>query len=191
MRFFPDPNSPALRSLTDEQRFFFVRIIPLAQRIQQQIIAKCEDHGTYDGSNRYIGIYASIIAADILVNSNFGEHPLSKEKFSSRANGNNLNLSLSNHWWEHDHDSILLDGQKYKCYADLHEFGNNQSDEYVYSEEFYDILLTADHAEQVRLLGRRRFHIFSDFPAWENRINHEILRFRLREYDITASYHIS
>lgn len=174
MKFFVDPNDPLLSAHTDEEKVFFVRIVPLAQRIQSQSSLKFEEStGITTG-----GIFASLVIADILVSSEFGNHPLAKDKYAPRIPGNNFNLSESSTWWERDRSCVLIDGLKYKCYRSWEEFVNNQSDEYAYTDMFDSLLQTTDLETQIYLM-----HVHRRAEDWADKVKSTIRDYKLSRFD--------
>lgn len=175
MKFFANTDDPELRSLSEEKRTFFCRALPIAQRIQGQTQLKALDASIRSP----FGVFTSLIAADMIVASDWGAHPLAQPKYAGRISGNNLNLSLSNSWWEKDRPSILINGLKYKCYLSIEEFANNQSDEFAYSGQFDNLLESKDLNYQIGFLSSFRSHI----PNWKFQVQALIPQFKLNEYD--------
>lgn len=174
MRTSLTPADPLLFDLSESQRQFVVRVLPLAQRIQQITHEKAEEFGVDSAA----GILASVAAADMIVQSNWGEHPLSHPMYDKRIFGNNLNLSESNEWWNKDRSSVLTQGIEYKCYESQEEFANNQTDEYVSDARFLPALATSDFRKQLQVLQQIKRR-----ETWNNDCELVINHFKLREFD--------
>lgn len=107
---------------------FFRRICGFARYLQQEIVAKCKDPDFPIVCHR--GVAASVLAAHLLVKSQFGGHPLAQPKyyFNERSweHANNLALiemeSGEEAFWRKRPSILYEDGRIYKAFSSWGEF---------------------------------------------------------------------
>lgn len=140
-------------SLTDTEKEFLTRAVDLSVFIQYQTITKAR---WFRNIQRPVGLKSSVIVADIIHESEWGSHPLSRPRYENKS-ANNLALLTT---WKHYHGpSIKYRGKQYRAYKDTNNFAIDYSD-WVGISGLFDNVLTTSLVEQqieefAKVTGRR------------------------------------
>lgn len=114
-------------TLTEEQNNFILRLGPWVYFLNQQTRLKAK----IIKGVPFIGVYPSVAMAEILVRSQFGDHPASKEKFRGRQS-NNLDLLEVDDSWAGDR--TRHNGATYKMFENWQHFFIHWSDQIVFKK---------------------------------------------------------
>jgi hypothetical protein len=132
--------------LTKQQKDFLVRVVPLAIKIQEWTKAKAN----FMNIPCPRGVLASITISDIILASEWGNHPIAKAEYGTKYS-NNLVLREPDPFWKgktHTHGGV-----KYCAFRDWRDIGIFLSDHYVFSR-LYDLpLLCTKEADQIKALS--------------------------------------
>lgn len=112
--------------LPKAEREFFVQAVAFSHYLYNQIVAKSSFF------NKPIRVNSTQILAEILFKSEFGVHPLCKEKYPEKDGkwSNNLTcLELDGSW---NGKSLKYEGKFYKCFKDWESFAVHWSDMIVF-----------------------------------------------------------
>lgn len=138
-----------VKGLTFQQQDFFDKVIPLGVVIQNWTWSKCLFRNKVSTSN---GIFASILIADMLLSSEWGEHRLAQVDFRGN-NSNNLVLLEGENW---EGKVNLYRGVKYRSYKNWKEFGIDWSDFIVWSDIYNEALICTDVESQAKQYSRSK-----------------------------------
>lgn len=134
------------KSLTKAQQDFLSKLIPLALLIQRWSQAKADFMHVYS----QVGILPSVAIAEIILESNWGEHPVSQAKFQGKYS-NNLTLLQPDINW---HGKVrTFKRKRYKAFSDWHEYAVNYTDYLVFSGYFTNLLSTDQQDIQIECLS--------------------------------------
>lgn len=99
------------------------------------------------------GIDSTIILGEILIQSEWGEHPVSREFLQGEKTkySNNLALLECGDYWKGKYN--IFEGVKYRAYKDWKVFAVDFSDHLTFSRGFDEVLGESDFLEQVRLFS--------------------------------------
>lgn len=137
------------RTLSEEQKQFLLKVVPLAKTISSWVFAK-ED---FIKSVPYKNLLSpSLVLADILINSNWGSHPLA-QPFNNKRYSNNLSLLEKNSLWEGKIQKY--EGKEYKAYVDWIHFATDYSDLIVFTDQ-REILKYKTLEDQIKFLTKDR-----------------------------------
>lgn len=162
-------------TLTKDQKEFLERIIPWGVFLQEQTKIKASYFKGIDQSN---GIYASIVLSFIIIESNWGTHPVSKDIYKSRP-ANNLCLLEADDYWEGR--KLKLDDKLYRSFEDYEEFFIHYSDIIVFSKWYKDLIETKNFNEQILIFCMQT----SQKPYYNEKIKAMIELYNLGEFDLT------
>lgn len=129
-------------SLNIDQRNFLAKLIPTIQLIQIWSMDKAD----FENIKTEVGVLPSIVLIDILLASNWGNHPISREEYNKKYS-NNLTLMESNAYWfgkKHKYDD-----KEYKAYKDWGAFCVDYTDYIAFSGLFDKLLRTKDQEGQL------------------------------------------
>lgn len=160
-------------SLTQNQKEFLERVIPWAKFIQDQTQAKAH---VFKNIPSPFGIYASVVLADIIVKSNWGEHPLSQPTYKRKAANNLCLLEATPEW---SNEQIKYEGTEFKLFENFESFSIHYSDLIIFSGNFKPLLDTASLEKQTQLMGLYNHSL----ESYNERLNIIISSFGLREFD--------
>lgn len=158
--------------MSDLKQEFLLKVKPWAQLVQRYVTGKCQFRGI---ESRH-GIFASLVAADILVSSEWGTHAVSRPEYDGRP-GNNLNLLES--FKGYPGKSIVFDGVSYRSYKTWHEFVVDYSDHLVYSDQYLNVLKASTVEEQVLSFSTKKL----DKRVYNGRVSAMIDFYNLSELD--------
>jgi len=159
-------------SLTLEQQIFLCKIIPLAQLIQDWIINKAQ----FAKKPSKFGLFPSLVISEIIIQSQWGEHVLSKEEYNNRYS-NNLCLLESDKFWigkKHKYQDKV-----FRAYKDWGNFATDFTDYVVFSGLFDDILKSNNLEDQLIWWGRTK----QDSSSYSGNMELLISFFNLKEFD--------
>lgn len=162
--------------LTNPQAEFLVKAVPLARWLQNQTLVKADFKGIYSPK----GFNASLILADLIHQSNWGEHPLAQKKYRNDGEtkyANNLSLLEITPYWKGI--SLNYGGILYRGYRNWLDFAINYSDLLIFSGQYTDVLRTPDLKLQTKLLSLTK----PNSQAYNDDIVKLIHHFNLREFD--------
>lgn len=117
-------NKGSRQILTPKHKDFLARVITFSWHLTQEIQNKYLFF-----NNSAVKISSSLILGEILYRSEWGEHPLAKERFPNDKTGkwsNNLVLLESDAVWTSKF--IEYKGKKYKSFKDWGSFGTHFTD---------------------------------------------------------------
>lgn len=169
---FIDLNKHNVSSLTANQRDFLERLIPWSKFVQDQTAIKAQFFKRIKSS----GLLPSVFLSDVIIQSNWGIHPLAQPFYKHKA-ANNLSLMEATPDWSRR--KIKFEGKEYKLFDTWETFSLYYSDHVVFSGQFANLLSTAVIENQTQLLGLYR----SELEAYNERMNVIISTFRLDEFD--------
>jgi hypothetical protein len=151
--------------MTEEQKDFFIKIVPFAQLLQQYTYLKA-NVGKYKSPS---GLFTSLALADILTVSEFGEHKLAKKY------NNLLQVPYSDYWYG---KPVEYQGVSYRNYDTWLEFVIDYSDEVTFYQQqaFAEVLAAKNLDEQIE-----KFLPYSTMP--DGRIEEIIEQYGLQEFD--------
>jgi len=132
-------------SLTDSQKEFFRNLVPLASLIQDWSQSKAQ----FLNIDSPVGIFPSLVMADIITASDCGEHPISKAKYGSRYS-NNLSLLKSDKYWS-GKSHTYSDGVVYRSYSDWRAFAVDYTDYLCFNSQYRDLLLSKNLLDQINI----------------------------------------
>lgn len=154
MVFRTDKNNR--QSLTNEQKDVLFKLAPLSVTISQWVDQKCK---LLDKKGH---MFPSLILADILVESEFLNWPLSKEfQGNTTKRANNLTRIKADNTWTGK--TAIYEEEPYRVYNDWVHFGSDYSDILTFSNK-YDAVLTQPTIEaQIKTYSK-----FKPNPKWYN-----------------------
>lgn len=133
--------------LSPTEKEFFKRLVPLSYIINEWTWTKAHFLGL---PSKY-GVLPSIILADLLLMSENGNHPISKEDYNNKYS-NNLALLESGSNWQSK--SNVYENKSYRAYKNWRYAAEDYSDYLTFTRQF-DYLLIAnnfiDQAAQIAL----------------------------------------
>lgn len=107
-----------------------------------------------------------VALAHIIVESNWGNHPLSKELLDKKP-ANNMALLEVDSMWLGKHHKMEMSGKAYKVYVNLNHFASDYSDSLVFTGALSPIIEGVTVAEQVAKLAALK----DDPKVYEARLN--------------------
>lgn len=121
------------KGLSEEQRDFLIKASSLAKTIsnwidQKAIFLKIPNPTKID---------SSIILAEMIIESQWGTHPLA-QPFYNKKYSNNLTLIPADKYWQGK--SHKYNGVSYRSYQDWITFATDYSDRIVFSDKYKHIL---------------------------------------------------
>lgn len=114
------------KALPKAEREFFAQALAFSHYLYRQIVCKSKFFG------KPIKITSTQILAELLYKSEFGSHPLCKEKYPEKEGkwSNNLAcLGLDGTW---NGKSLKYEGKFYKTFKDWSDFGTHYTDLIVF-----------------------------------------------------------
>jgi hypothetical protein len=129
-----------------EEFNFLERLLPWSKFLNQQTKLKAQ----WIRRIPFDGIFPSIAVADILIQTDFGKHPVSKEAFRGRQS-NNLALLEVDRIWEGDRTKYL--GTTYKMFENWQSFYIHWSDLLVFRSP---LIFTKSYDEQIEVISKDR-----------------------------------
>ena len=139
-----------------KQREFTTRLTPWSWFIQGQTAIKAKE---FRGMVDAVGLQSVSFILYVVYQSNWGEHPVSRETFQSK-DANNLTLLPSNEWWNGRVGKY--EGQEYKLFDSWEEFCVHFSDYIVFSNEFAPLLDNPDIYTQLKVLTREDSRAYNE-----------------------------
>lgn len=133
------------KKLTQKQLEYLEILIPWAWDIETQSELKMTQ---LRGFKRAAGFSAILFACTVILKTNWGEHPLSKEKIKGKES-NNLLLLPTTPWWEGR--VTKYDGLDYKAFENWEEFCIHFSDLVVFSKKYDQLLVNSNYLSQIKL----------------------------------------
>jgi len=134
-------------NLTSDQKDFFKNLVPLAGLIQEWSKTKAE----FLNIRTPGGIKASLVMAEIIVESDCGNHPLSQPKYGNRYS-NNLSLIRSDKYWT-GKTQTYEDGNIYRAYPDWRAFAVDYTDYLCFNSQYRDLLNSYSLLDQINVLS--------------------------------------
>lgn len=160
-------------SLHEAEKEFFTRVIPIAAYISQQSAGKAK---WLRRMNDPVGILPSLMIADILFQSSFGQHPVSLKRLKNKPSNNLSLIEAGKHWYG---SSVEYRGKEYRAYKDLAAYSIDCSD-YIALSGLYDKLLTeSDLDTQIRVYATNK----RSPNGYCARIKDMIQLYQLEEFD--------
>jgi flagellum-specific peptidoglycan hydrolase FlgJ len=134
------------KSLTAEQKDFLTKAIGLSKTISEWT----KEKAVFTRTNIVESIYSVVVLADLIVESQWGSHPLAQTHYNKRYS-NNLALLKADSCWQGKVQRF--ENKDYKAYQDWLHFATDYSDLLIFSPKYTKILKTADINEQIRRLA--------------------------------------
>lgn len=141
--------------ISKEQAEFLDKLIPLAHLVQNYVFNKVPFTNLEYSPG---GLYPSVTVAEILIQSNWGDHPVSKDdmlyntaKGVSKRYSNNLTLLEVSEGWKGK--SNPYEGKVYRAYKDWQTFAADFSDYIVFSGKFDSVLIEPNPYTQLDLFA--------------------------------------
>lgn len=153
--------------LTQDQKEFLHVLVPFGRMVQEQIKNKC----LFAKINTKSGINASVICADAILKSEWGEHKIAKKY-------NNLNLLESDDFWYGKEREF--ENKFYRIYDCWFDYASDLSDHIVFSGK-YEQALTAKNLDlQIDALT----FVNCQIPDYRSKIDLMIGSLGLTEFDL-------
>lgn len=133
------------KDLIAEDKDFLVKAVALAKTISEWTSTKAD---FLNRPRNYVS--PMLILADILVESEWGKHPLAQSHYNKRYS-NNLTLLKVDDLWQGK--SQKYEGKEYKAYSDWLHFATDYSDLLTFSARYQPIIKTFDYTEQLKRLA--------------------------------------
>lgn len=136
-------------SLTSEQRDFLIKVVPLSQLIQQWVHGKC----VFTRKSTQVGIHAPLVAADLIIQSDWGTHAIAQPELRGKYS-NNLGLLQVNDYWHgksNTHRGII-----YRAYKNWRDFACDYSDDLIFNEANESLFSATGIAAQAEQLSNLR-----------------------------------
>lgn len=157
-------------NLSEDQKNALIILAPLSLLISDWIIAKC----------RFLQkpgkIYRSIILADLLIESEFMTHPISKEFIGTKCSNNITRIKADNEW-----RGRVLEYEKegFRSYRDSSHFASDYTDIICFTDKYDEVLTETRHRQQLS-----KFSTFKPNPKLYNSKSETIIEFYgLGEFD--------
>lgn len=157
-------------NLNEDQKNALIILAPLSLLISDWIIAKC----------RFLQkpgrIYRSIILSDLLIESEFMTHPISKEFIGTKCSNNITRIKADNEW-----RGRVLEHEKegFRSYRDSSHFASDYTDIICFTDQYDEVLAETDHRQQLS-----KFSTFKPNPKLYNSKSETIIEFYgLGEFD--------
>jgi DNA mismatch repair ATPase MutS len=128
------------------QKEFLIKVIPWAWDISDRII----DYAMLLRKPIKNTILPQLVLADILIESKWGEHPISQPLLDKKYS-NNLSLLVVDDIWEGKDQ--LFEGTKYKAFKDYNHFASGYADWIIYNRNLSPILDSKDLETQLSILA--------------------------------------
>lgn len=119
---------------------FFSKVVPLGMLISEWTVGKAE----FLRVKSPRGMFASLIIAEIFVNSFAGQHPISKDEFNKKFSNNLSLIEVDKYWKGKSHN---YGPKSFKAYREWSDFALDYSD-IVCVDTRYRALLQTDSLEQ-------------------------------------------
>ena len=132
--------------LSEEQKEFLRKAAPLAKVVSEWVFNKCK----FIRKPTINGIYPSLILGQVVLESHWGTHPVSRDNHNNRYS-NNLSLLEANTSWKGKIQSY--EDKKYRAYQNWMHFATDYSDYIVFSGLYDQLLMTEDYLDQLKLLS--------------------------------------
>lgn len=139
-----------------KQREFTTRLTPWAWFIQGQTALKARE---FRGIEEAVGLQSVAFILYVLYQSNWGEHPVSRETFKAK-DANNLTLLPANEWW--NGRAAKYEGVEYKLFDSWEEFCVHFSDYVVFSNDLAPLLSNPDIYTQLKVLTREDSRAYNE-----------------------------
>ena len=159
--------------LTTEQKNFLERVIPWGKYIQEQTRRKALALRSLPCRH---GMFASIAISDILVQSNWGAHPLALQKYKNKLSNNLAMIEVGN---SSTKQKVKYEGKEFKLFDDWEHFAVGYSDHIVFSGKYDDMLCSTNLYQQQLIYGVRK----NNLEAYNERIFILTSLYRLEEFD--------
>lgn len=132
------------QDLTYEQKDFLYKVIPLARLIQEWTRSKAH----FMRLASPCGLKASLTIAEIIIASEWGNHPVAQPVYERKYSNNLMLLEAGEHWKgkTHKHKNT-----KYRAYKNWSEFAVDYSDHKVFTREHDATLLATKVIDQINL----------------------------------------
>lgn len=162
--------------LSQREREFLLRIVPVGQFIQLQSYSKAEVQEKLTCH----GVFASVATAHCIFKSQWGTHPASQDKCNGSF-ANNLCLIESHKYWTRV--VVNFEDKVYKGYKNWREFCIDFTDILAWNTGYEDVIAAGDIQEQVFLLSLREL----DPIAYRSAVEELIESYGLKEFDWYAN----
>lgn len=162
-------NSP----LTPEQYSLLSRLVHWAQFTRQQSVLK----SLYLRHAQVNGPYPSIIIADCLLQTEWGEHPVCKHMFRNK-DANNMNLLTVDDVWEGE--KTRYKGKVYKMFANWNHYYTHLSDLISLTSQFEKVNTSTSLDAQLNAWNTLR----SKNLSYNEDILQIIKQYELRRFDL-------
>lgn len=164
--------------LSLDQQQFLTGVIPLSGFIAKLIYDKCL--GQDPPKWTYHGMYVSVLAAHFIVKTEWGSHPLSKDKYpdeSGKCHANNLALLVADAAWRRA--DITHEGVRYKAFPNRHQFAIEFSTKVAWTDQYSDVISEHSHKNQITKLAKRE----TSDVKYIGKMAEVIMKYKLLEFD--------
>jgi flagellum-specific peptidoglycan hydrolase FlgJ len=135
-----------IQGITRDQVEFLNHTIKYCQLISEWSVDKASTFG-----KKIYTIYPEVVLAHIIIESNWGNHPLSQPSFGKRG-GNNLALLEPDHLFQGKYLNEF-EGRKYKSYESWGDFATDYSDSLAFNGYLNPISKQKDKESQISALA--------------------------------------
>lgn len=159
-------------TLDTNQKNFLIKVIPITQLIQIWSIDKAD----FNYINSPSGILPSVTLSEMIIQSHWGSHPLSKEEFNKRYSNNLTLLEYTEFWHGKKHK---FEGNTYRAYRDWGAFCVDFTDHIVFSDLFTELLETNQCDKQIEVLAQTKL----DPKIYQAKAEATVDFYNLQEFD--------
>lgn len=145
---FVSINQGSRKNLSEEERDFLLKAIPLAKAISKWV----NDKIVFLRIPAINTINPSLVLADMIIESSYGTHPVSQVHNNGKYS-NNLSLLKVDELWQGKVQTY--EGKVYKCYQDWIHFGTDYSDLIVFTK-LKDILKISSLEDQINFFAKTK-----------------------------------
>lgn len=158
-------------SLSREQKTLLAKLVPLAYTISDWV----KEKAAFTRLPVVSTLYPSIILADILIESQWVEHPLAQGYYNKRYS-NNLSLIEVDDIWQGKIQKF--DEKEYKAYQNWLHFATDYSDLIIFSPKYKGIITLEDRYDQLKMLSNTKTN-----PLFYHKAETIIDFYSLSDYD--------
>ena len=132
--------------MTDEEKAFFKRLVPLSYIVSEWTMLKAQ----FLNLPSQRGVLPSIILSDILLMSDYGKHPISKDDCNNKYSHNLALLKVDARW---KGKVNIFEEESYRAYKNWRYFGEDYSDYLTFSRKFDNLLISNNFIDQAAHLS--------------------------------------
>lgn len=132
--------------LTDSKKEYLVKVKHFSLLIQQWVIDKAD----FRNITSDFGIFPELIMAEVMIQSDWGDHPLSQDTYTGRYSNNLLILKADKSWCGKKNK---YKDEEYKAYKTWSSFAVDASDHFVFSGMYDDVILSRNLTQQISIFS--------------------------------------